>query len=331
VIIDAYAHVFPDPLINALLAVRPSAEMAGLRQQSPHLRDADRRLAYMDRHGFDKQVLVRARPPVWLGLERSHVHRLTRIATDSIAGFCAGHPDHFIGVGVLPVVDDCLMEELERLRGELGLRGVLIFSNIEGLPVDDPSMAPLYARGAEVGLPIWIHPLHAPLHAWVRRDLLDRMVAWPFDTTLAMARLVLEGVFDRHPTLKVVTHHMGGMVPYYARRIEAFADDMVEAYSRLGMADQSPRGPGRAIDHFRRFYNDSVCNGSAAALRCALDFFGADHICFGTDVPFGPEHGERWPLDELQVVRAADISESDRELILHGTLERLLEDRGRAV
>ncbi|HVA22733.1 MAG TPA: amidohydrolase family protein [Candidatus Micrarchaeia archaeon] len=323
-IIDAYAHVFPDPLIDALLAVRPSQELAGLRQQSPHLRDGDRRLAFMDRHGFDVQVLVLARPPVWLGLERSLVHRLTRVANDSIAQFCRTHPDRFLGVGVLPVVDDTMMEELERLRGELGLRGVLIFSNIEGLPVDDPSMWPLYARCAEVGLPIWIHPQHAPLHPWIRRDLLDRMVAWPFDTTVAMARLVLGGVFDRHPTLTVITHHMGGMVPYYGKRIEAFADDMVAEYSRLGMAEQSRRGGGRAIDHFRRFYNDSVSNGSASALRCALDFFGPDHILFGTDFPFGPEQGERWPLEELQVIREAQIPEDDRELILHRNAERLM-------
>ncbi len=323
-IIDAYAHVFPDPLVDALLAVRPSAELAGLRQQSPHLRDADRRLAYMDRHGFDVQVLVLARPPVWLGMERSEVHRLTRVANDSIAQFCKGHPDRFIGVGVLPVVDEVMMTELERLRSELGLRGVLIFSNIEGLPLDDPSMWPLYQRCAEVGLPIWIHPQHAPLHSWIRRDLLDRMIAWPFDTTVAMARLVLGGVFDRHPTLRVVTHHMGGMVPYYAKRIEAFADDMVEEYSRLGMADRSRRGPGPAIDHFRRFYNDSVSNGSASALRCALDFFGPEHICFGTDFPFGPDHGERWPVDELNVIRAIDIPQAERELILHGNAERLL-------
>ncbi len=323
-IIDAYAHVFPDPLIDALLAVRPSPELLGLRQQSPYLRDAERRLAYLDRVGIDRQVLVLARPPVWLGLPRTSVHRLTRIANDSIAGFCAAHPDRFIGVGVLPVVDEVMIQELERLRTELGLKGVLIFSNVEGQPVDDPSMWPLYARCEAVGLPIWIHPQHAPLHDWIRRDLLDRMVAWPFDTTLAMLRLVLGGVFDRHPGLKVVTHHMGGMVPYYASRIEAFADDMVEEYGRLGMAEPSRRGRGPVLAHLRRFYNDSVSNGSPAALRCALDFFGPGHILFGTDFPFGPDHGERWPVDELEVIRAADLPTADRERILAGNAVELL-------
>jgi predicted TIM-barrel fold metal-dependent hydrolase len=77
------------------------------------------------------------------------------------------------------------------------------------------------------------------------------------------------------------------------------------------------------IDHFRRFYNDSVSNGSTESLGLALRFFGSDHIMFGTDFPFGPEDGS-WAVDELRAVRAMEISEADRERILHANLERLL-------
>jgi aminocarboxymuconate-semialdehyde decarboxylase len=324
VVIDAYAHVFPSRLIDALSEVKPSAELAALRSQSPHNWDHERRLAYMDEHGFDIQVLILARPPVWLGMQREDIHRLTRIANESIAEFAARRPDRFVGVGVLPIIDEVMTQELERIHGELGLRGVLIFSNIDGKPLDDASMWPLYDRASAIDFPIWIHPQHAPGHPWIRKDVLDRVLAWPFDTSLAMARLVYGGVFEKYPNIKFVTHHMGAMIPYFAGRIAAFAETMPEEYARLGIADESPKLTGEPLDHFRRFYNDCISNGSPTAVKVAVDFFGADHILFGTDFPFGPDRGERWPLDELRTIRTMPMPEEDRENILHGNAQRLL-------
>ena len=327
-VIDAYAHVFPMRLIEALGEVSPSAELKALRDQSPFLYDDELRVRYMDANGFDIQVLVLARPPVWLGMERQDIHRMTRVANDSIAEFAARHPERFIGVGVIPVVDDVMMEEFERVHTELGLKGVLIFSNIEGKPLDDESMWPLYARAADAEVPIWIHPQHANFYPWIGKDVLDRTLAWPFDTSLAMARLVYGGVFEKHPTIKFVTHHMGGMIPYFAARIDAFARTIAPEYARLGIGgDAGPQLTGPAIDHFRNFYNDTVSNGSLDALALAIRFFGSEHILFGTDFPFGPPDGS-WAVNELRAVRAVEISEPDREKILHGNAERLLGLRG---
>ena len=118
---------------------------------------------------------------------------------------------------------------------------------------------------------------------------------------------------------------MGGMIPYFAARIDAFARSTAAEYARLGIGERSgPELTGPAIDHFRRFYNDCISNGSPEAVRLALNFFGADHILFGTDFPFGPDNGERWPLDELRTIRTMPMAEADRELILHGNAEKLL-------
>jgi len=324
VVIDAYAHVFPMRLIEALGEVSTGAELRALQSQSSYLWDDERRISFMDEHGFDKQVLVLARPPVWLGMERTEIHRLTRVANDSLAEFASRCSDRFLSVGVLPVVDDDMMEEFERIHGELGLCGVLIFSNIEGKPLDHDSMWPLYERAAALGLPIWIHPQHANIYPWIGRDVLDRTLAWPFDTSLAMARLVFGGVFEKYPDIRFVTHHMGGMIPYFAPRIDAFARSTAVEYARLGIGGSSGAVlTGPAIDHFRRFYNDSISNGSVEALAMARAFFGADHILFGTDFPFGPEDGS-WALDELRAVSEADLTHEDREKILHGNAERLL-------
>ncbi len=323
-VIDAYAHVFPRRLIEALAEVKPSAELTALRAQSAHNWDHERRIAYMDQHGFDMQVLILARPPVWLGMTRPDIHRVTRIANESIAEFAARRPDRVIGVGVMPVVDDVRMDEFERMHRELGLKGVLIFSNVEGKPLDDASMWPLYERASALDIPIWIHPQHANFYPWIRKDVLDRVLAWPFDTSLAMARLVYGGLFERHPGIKVVTHHMGGMIPYFAARIAAFAETSAAEYAKLGLGESGPQLTGSPLDHFRRFYNDSISNGSPEAVRMAVDFFGVDHILFGTDFPFGPDDGERWPLDELRNITSMKLTGEERERILHGNAERLL-------
>src|SRR5665213_3316986 len=112
-VIDAYAHVFPNRLIDALAEIKPSKELAALRAQSPHNFEHEGRIAYMDEHGFDMQVLILARPPVWLGMERTDIHRLSRVANESIAEFAARRPDRFVGVGArLPDLDSPPAREL---------------------------------------------------------------------------------------------------------------------------------------------------------------------------------------------------------------------------
>lgn len=321
-VIDAYSHACPAALIAALEEVHPTAEARALRSNS-YQWDTARRIAYMDRIGVDMQVLVLVRPPMWLGMERGDIHRVTRIANDSLAAMAAERPDRFLAVGVLPVVDDVMMKEFDRLQGELGLAGVLIFSNVEGLPLDDESMWPLYERAAETDFPIWIHPQHGHSYTWLNKDLLDRILGWPFETSIAMARLVYGGVFERFPNLAFVTHHLGGMIPYYAKRIEGMNAE-VARYQALGISGQSPvQLTGDIADHFKRFYNDTMVNDSLPAMECGLDFFGAEHLMYGTDFPMGPHDGEDWPVDVLNTIRKLDISESDRDLILGGNLLRL--------
>ncbi len=332
VVIDAYSHVCPKALLDAIEAVKPSAESGGVRQNF-YLHDCARRLDYMDRVGVDMQALVLVRPPMWLGMDRTDIHRLTRVANETIGKMAAEHPDRFIAVGVLPVVDEVTMADFTRMWRDLDLKGVLIFSNIEGRPIDEPPMWALYEKAAEWDLPIWIHPQHAHSYPWITQNLLDRLFGWPYDTTLAMARLVYAGVFERFPTLKIITHHLGGMVPYYAERIRGFYDE-VQAYASAGIVQkQLVPLSGSVIDHFKRFYNDSNVSGWDSGLQCGLDFFGAEHILFGTDFPMGPDHGEAWPEDIMRSIREyRGISDAQRALILGENAVRLLglDDRVRS-
>jgi predicted TIM-barrel fold metal-dependent hydrolase len=322
VIIDAYSHVCPEPLLDAIATRYPGAEAAALRKNT-YLFDGERRLRYMDRIGVDQQVLTLVRPPMWLGMPRPIVHELTRVANDSIAEMAAAWPDRFIPVGVLPVVDDEMLAEFGRLHTDLGVPGVLIFSNIEGLPLDDPSMWPLYGAAAAADVPIWIHPQHGHSYPWLKRDLVDRLFGWPFETTLAMSRLVFGGVLQRYPDLKFVTHHLGGMVPYYASRADAMSQEIAR-YRDASLTEASEPLEGRPTDYFRKFYNDSMVNGSAAAMRCGLEFFGAERVMYGTDFPMGPNDGEDWPVEVLDTIRSLDLGAADLQLVLGGNLRRIL-------
>jgi predicted TIM-barrel fold metal-dependent hydrolase len=322
VIVDAYSHVCPEGLLNAIEELHPTAEAAALRKNS-YLFDADRRLRYMDRIGVDQQVLTLVRPPMWLGMPRPVVHKLTRIANDSIAEMAARHPDRLIAVGVMPVVDDETMAEFSRLRDDLGIRGVLIFSNINGLPLDDASMWPLYAEAAAHDVPIWIHPQHGHSYPWLKQDLLDRLFGWPFETTLAMSRLVFGGVLQRYPDLKFVTHHLGGMVPFYASRADAMSQEIAR-YREASLTAASEPLAGRPSDYFRKFYNDSMVNGSAAAMRCGLEFFGAQQVMYGTDFPMGPNDGEEWPVEVLDTIGSLGLGQTDLDNVLAGNVRRIL-------
>jgi aminocarboxymuconate-semialdehyde decarboxylase len=142
-----------------------------------------------------------------------------------------------------------------------------------------------------------------------------------------MARLVYGGLFERFPDIKIVTHHMGGMIPYFASRIAAFAESTAEEYAKLGLGGQggpSVKLTGAPLDHFRRFYNDSISNGSPESVMMALDFFGPDRLMFGTDFPFGPHGGETWPLDELRNLKTLPVAGEVREKILFRNAQRLL-------
>jgi predicted TIM-barrel fold metal-dependent hydrolase len=140
-----------------------------------------------------------------------------------------------------------------------------------------------------------------------------------------MARLVFSGLFDRHPDIKIITHHLGAMIPYLEGRIGLGWSDQFgsrtegEEYGRLrqGLAE-------RPLEYFRRFYADTALSGSDIGTRCGLDFFGVDHVLFGTDCPFDPEGGPMYVRETIRVIDGLGITAAERERIYHGNLRRLI-------
>ena len=318
--IDAFAHVLPRPFYRELNDAHPSDELQAL-EGSPRFYDPDYRLDVLDEFGIDRQVLTLARPPIWRGIDPDEALALTRSANDAVRAF-ADESDRFIPVGTLPFVTDDYLAEFERCVDDLDMAGVQIFSNAGGQPIDGDAHRRLYARAAERDAPIWLHPQLHEWHAWDEEYMLHKILGWPFDTSLAMARLVFSGILDDHPDLAVIPHHMGAMIPHFAARIELFHRMLVE--HRDVYPYPVPDFEGSVGEQLRRFYPDSCRCGDAGVLEDGLEFFGSDRLVFATDYPFGPDQGRAFLRDEIAGVEEMDVDEDTRAGVFAGNLEALL-------
>jgi uncharacterized protein len=223
---------------------------------------------------------------------------------------------------------DATLAEIDRAVQQLGALGVQIYTHVNGLPLDDPRFEPMFARMAELDRPIWVHPARNsswPDYPTERKSKFELwwLFGWPYDTSAFMARLVFSGVLSRHPRLKVITHHAGGMVPFFSGRVgpgmDSFGKRTPEEEQELV---DSPLDV-RPIDAFRRFYADTAVFGAPHALACAYEFFGAAHMLFASDMPFDPVQGT-FIRATIADVEALEISPAERERIYEGNARELL-------
>lgn len=330
--IDIFPHILPQPYFERMAAVAPPQLHMGKRMRGiPVLVDLDLRLRIMDRYEGYAQVLTLASPPIEIIAGPDLSPELARLANDSMAEIVDRHPDRFLGfVASLPMNNpDAAVAEIDRAIGQLRATGVQIFSNVNGRALDGPEFEPVFARMAAHRLPIWLHPTRTPSFAdypGEQRSKYDLWWAfgWPYETTIAMGRLVFNGLFDRHPDLAVITHHLGAMLPYFEMRAAGGLD-------QLGTRTDDPedgaalaRLKRRPFDYFKMFYGDTAVFGSTPALECGLAFFGADRVLFGTDMPFDPEQGPGFIRDTIGALDRARASDADKAKIYEGNARRML-------
>ncbi|MFC1901260.1 amidohydrolase family protein, partial [Chloroflexota bacterium] len=216
----------------------------------------------------------------------------------------------------------------DRAINQLGCRGVYLHSNINGKPLDSPEFLPLFEKMWKYNLPIYIHPWRPNTFTdYLTENDSKYMIAgtfgWPYETTVAMTRLVFSGIMEKYPGLKIVTHHCGGMVPYYAQRIYQHYGQ--QEMNKNGRPDYL-RGLSRTpLEYYKMFYNDTAIHGNTTALMCAYDLCGADHIVFGADMPLGDYYfGYRAYRQTINAISAMDITEEEKELIYGDNARALL-------
>jgi predicted TIM-barrel fold metal-dependent hydrolase len=323
--IDAFAHIAPLKYRDLLRNVAPK-ECAQMIDTFPPLFDLDHRFRIMDKYEGLVQVIAPSWPAVELVAPKNTVD-LAKAFNDEVAGLVAKYPDRFsAGIASLPMNDiDAALKETDRAINDLRLRGVLIYTPINDKPLDAPEFMPLYEKMAHYNLPLLIHPMRKPDYPDYRTESeskyrLYNTFGWPYETTAAMTRIVFSGILEKYPGLKVVTHHCGGMVPYFAERIRQF-QDLGEMRWGLKYFQRLTRPP---IDYYKMFYADTALYGNSPALMCGNAFFGPDHLFFAIDFPLGDmEFGVRNYRQTINAIEEMDISDEDRKKIYEGTARKL--------
>lgn len=314
-IIDCQSHVFPPAYAELLTHNRGRLQTSGsdgvyhlnywdVQRFVLNLADysIERKLAAMDAARVDVSVLsVNIPGPELLDPELAVTG--AQLCNDYLAAACARHPDRFVGIASLPLNDvPAALVELKRTVEELDLRGVFLCSHINGKGLDAPEFEPFYADVATRGIPLVLHPTVPIWGEAIKEHSMIPMLGFMVDTSIAMLRLILGGVLERHPTLKVVHPHAGGVLPYLMGRVEEQTE-----VKRRGR-DHIRKPP---MDYYRQVYLDLV-SPSLPALRYAVDFMPADRLLFGSDHP--------WVAIEtlLDLVNTLELSAADRERLLGG-------------
>jgi uncharacterized protein len=320
--IDVFNHIYPPRYYTRLMEVAPDYKDIGKRMRGiPMLADLDERFRVMDAFDEYQQVLSLPTPPIEV-FAPTQAADLARTANDGMADLVARHPERFPAfVASLPLNDpDAAVQELNRAVCDLGARGVQLFSNVLGQPISAPAFLPIFDAMVRYDLPIWLHPYRGPDVSDYRSEARSQYeiwwtFGWPYETSAAMARLVFAGLFDRFPQLKVITHHMGAMAPYFAGRIGPGWDQLGARTSDEDYSVVLRRLAKRPIDYFRMFYADTALFGAYDATLCGLRFFGTGHVLFASDAPFDPEKGPMYIRETIAIIDRLPILPEEREAI----------------
>ena len=322
---DIYPHILPPEVAKAREEMGSGLGTAKRMKAVRDVHDFDSRFRSMDQIGDYRQVISLPNPPLEAFTSPKQAIDLARVANDGLAVLVRKHPDRFAAfVAALPMHEvDSSVAEGRRAMTELGAKGIQLFTNVNGKPIDAKEYEPLFALAAEQDLPIWLHPTRTAEFSDYTAEKFSRYemwwcFGWPYETSVAMARLVLTGLFDRYPKIKIITHHGGGMIPFYDKRIENGLASLggrtkEEDYSGVLKSLKRP-----FMDYFHDFYADTALFGDSFGLDCALKFFGSEHMVFASDAPFGPIKLH------TDAIEARDFDAKTHDSIVKSNAEKLM-------
>src|SRR6266446_2910513 len=334
--LDIFPHIFPQAFFERMKAIAEQSPTLAAQIKRwlhiPVLWDLEARLRMMERFPGYKQILTLSLPAIEFLAPHDKSPELARLANDGMAEIVARHPDYFPAfVASLPMNNlPEALREMDRAIEKLGAKGIQIFTNVNGRPLDEPEFYPIFERMVNKhDLPLWVHPTRTAKFADYVGESKSKyeiywLFGWPYETSAFMARVVFSGMLEKLPELKIITHHLGAMAPFFDERIGYGMDQLGTRTSDEDYTVILKRMAKRPVDYFRMFYADTSVNGSRSATRCGLDFFGADHVLFGTDCPFDPEGG---PLFIREIIKAIDslmLKDGDRRKLYFGNAIRML-------
>ena len=286
------------------IAIEPDAAFR------PHLYDARLIVEAMDRRGLDAAAVSPA-PEFFLYWAPPELGILiARTINDGMAEQARAYPDRFLPLATLPMQDPTgAARELERAVAELGLRGAALCTHVNGRDLDSPEFRPVLATAARLGAPVFLHPQNAGDLSRLSAYHLWNLVGFPTESAVAASRLVMSGVFEELPDLRVVLAHGGGYFPYQIGRLDHGYHARPELQARL------PKPPSAYLGNV---YADSLIH-DGRSLRFLIDRLGADHVVLGSDYPF--DMGCEAPM---AAVRELGLPVEQERAVLGGSLAGLL-------
>ena len=298
--IDVFAHVLPSQFYAKMLTIEPEIPKRYAFFNNPTLTDMGVRREHWD--GETRQVIsfVNALPEDYVG--PAEAAELCWEGNEELIAIRRANPDMFeAAVLMVPMnnMDEAVRIVREQVQGNDDVVGVQIFTRVLGESIADAQFYPLFAALAEADVPAWLHPVFD-----LRKPDNNIVFSWEYELTQAMLQMVQAGLLQEFPNLKVICHHAGAMVPFFAGRVD-----------HILPADQ-------AAD-LRKFYADTAILGNPKALELAVDYYGIDHIVFGTDAPLGilPAGATK---EILEAIDAMDLTTPDKQAILSENYLRLV-------
>ena len=318
-VVDFHAHIAMREVMDFSYASSPfAAAVAGRgrggkpnplpRERWIRMTDPKLRLQDMDKMGIDIQVIspsILQQCTYWANARDAL--KIERLSNDRVAEAVAENPDRLVGIGSVPLQSvPMAVRELERAVTRLGLRGVIISSNVRGKDIGDEKLWPFWKKAEELGAVVFIHPAGSTEERMKKHQLLINL-GQPLEEAYAQSSLVYEGVMDRFPRLKVVIAHGGGFLPFYTGRHDHSW--------RRGSAGANLKGSFSS--YVRKFYYETVLF-NPDMLEFLATKVSSSHIMMGTDYPFG----EWKPVNFVR--RAKKIPRAAQDAILGRNAARLL-------
>jgi aminocarboxymuconate-semialdehyde decarboxylase len=331
--IDIYNHVMP---MRYLEMMKQHSKDQGIVKRMSNLRmlwDIEARVQMLDDKFPDvQQVLTLSLPSPELVGGPELAPELARLANDGMAEMVRKWPKKFPAfVASLPMNNvPAALEEMDRAIEKLGARGVQICTSVAGRPLDEAEFFPVFERVARKhDMPIWMHPARPATRADYAGEQKSKyeiwqVLGWPFETSVAMSRMVFSGLFEKLPGIRIITHHCGAMIPFFSGRAETLWAQLGSRSADENYEELLKSMKKKPIEYFKMFYADTVLGGSASALRCGLDFFGADKVVFASDCPFDPEGGPMFIREGIRSVEDLKLPEADKRKIYFGNALKLL-------
>jgi predicted TIM-barrel fold metal-dependent hydrolase len=336
--IDIFNHVMPQAYLEL---VKTHSKEPGMVKRMASLRmlwDIEHRVEMLRSKFPDvKQVLTLSLPSPELLAGPDKSPELARVANDGMAEMCKRWPKEFPAfIASLPMNNvPAALEEMDRAISKLNARGIQIVSSVAGRPLDDPEFFPVFERATNHhDVAIWMHPARPASRADYQGEPKSKyeiwqVLGWPFESSVAMARIVFSGLMQRLPKMRIITHHCGGMIPYFAGRAETLWAQLGSRSSDQEESQVLSRLEKPPLEYFKMFYGDTVLGGAAAPLACGLAFFGADRVVFASDCPFDPEGGPMFIREGINSIESLNLPEGDKRKIYFGNALKLLRMEGK--